>query len=236
MINFIDDLNVKFDVKEKSNKIQLETLGNESCSTQYQDSPRENIHSYNYRNLNNGKITSIANANERKNSDNYANKNNNEINKGRNNNNNTREISYAAEKDLTIINETMNDHSKITKSKELSYLINQIEINENSLTANDQDNNKDELNMLNDLQSNTRITFSNINNDSNNELKLKKDKSINKRNYNEANLKKDLQDKNKTNKVSKKKTTNKQELFSMHKNNIYLLKKKMEKCKKKFIN
>ena len=59
--------------------------------------------------------------------ENSSSKSNGLIRKRNNSNHNLRQIILQHdEKDLTIINETMNDHSKITKSRELSYLINQI--------------------------------------------------------------------------------------------------------------
>lgn len=216
VLYFIDDIKLKYENKEKANKFQLETLGNESYSTQL-DSPKENNLIFNKINLINN------NDNDKKNNIYLMNNNN---------------------KDLSIINETLNDNSKITKSKELNYLINQIEIKENSFGTNNMNNlcNKNEQfdNILNDtnndkqmqLNNHIRVTFSNNNMEN---IINKNDNYINDKNKNGKNSKEKNIEKNyyNSNKANIKDLNNNNDIFAKKKYKVYLsgLKKKMEKCK-----
>ncbi len=209
LINYINEIKINFENKEKAykNQIQIETLGNENCSTQYQEidsySSKENNLINNNKNLINVKNKDVKISNNDDNNNNY-NKNNNQ---------------FYKEKDLTIINETINDNSKLIKSKELTHLISQIEIDENNILIGNIHNYPNNYNYNNnDIYSNfTGFTFSNVNNK---ELGIECTKENRYNNYNDSNnhinfnlkILDKIKDKNNI--------------------NIKDLKKKMDKCKK----
>lgn len=267
VINFLDEIKSQYDLKEKQCKKDFETLGslNENESTQILDSFREN---------------NIPANNTNKTVNDLLSKYNEIIRKRNNSNHNLRQILLQnEEKDLTIINETMNDHSKITKSRELSYLINQIEINNdnsnitqitqidpegnnnfNNISSNNIQNNHNYNSNYNNYyennNTNTRFTFSNNNNNTeynstntNGNNNNKKDNSrynsnsnsninlkVNKRENRNVNNKRDYERNNEKENLLLSGIKNNDELIEKHRHNITIsnMKKKMEKCEKKF--
>lgn len=206
VIGFIDEIKTNSEAKEKFNKKELETFGNES--TQIQDLSKD----YN----SNKNVENSIKCNEKQ-------------KKKKDSNNNLKQIIIQNDdRDLTIINETMNDHSKITKSRELSYLISQIEINDNSsnMTILEQENlynNNiyDQIYTLGDVQTNTRYNFSNNNENNQNNQISRKEKN------------------NKSKKEELLENMNQRDYINeRNKHIIYVsnMKKIMEKCKMKKIN